>query len=95
MHMGLYQFYYSVLEQTVNASYVGTLNYFNEPYTTIYLTILSTIGNMKSPLQLLKLCFGEFMMIDHMFLTYFHPIIVTFLIVVIFIRISQECSNSS
>ena len=78
-------FYYSVLEQTVTASYVGTQNNFNEPFTTTCLSILSTIGNMKPPYQLLKLCFdGKFKMIDHMFLTYLHPIIVTCLIVAIF-----------
>ena len=78
-------FYYSVLEQTVNASYIGTQNQLNDPYITTSLSILSIIGNMKPPLQLLKLCFGKFKMIDHMFLTYFHPIIVTCLIVAIFI----------
>ena len=78
-------FYYSVLEQTVNASYVGTQNNLNEPHIMMSLTILSTIGNMKPPLQPLKLCFSEFMMIDHTFLTYFHPVIVTCLIFVIFI----------
>ena len=78
-------FYYSVLEQTVNASYIGTQNNFNEPFTITCLTIISTMGNMKPPLQILQLCLGKFMMIDHMFLTYFHPIIVTCLIVAIFI----------
>ena len=78
-------FYYSILEQTVDASYIGTQNNYNENFIATILSILSTIGNMKPPYQLLKLCFGEFMMIDHMFLTYFHPFIVTCLIFAIFI----------
>ena len=79
-------FYYSVLEQTVNASYSGTNNDFNAPIIVTFLTILSSIGNMKPPFQLLKLCFWKNAKImDHMFLTYIHPVIVTCLIVTIFI----------
>ena len=79
-------FYYSVLEQTVNASYNGTHNNFNAPIIITFLTILSSIGNMKPPFQLLKLCFWKnAKMMDHMFLTYIHPVVVTCLIVTIFI----------
>ena len=79
-------FYYSVLEQTVNASYVGTQNNLNIPIIITFLTVLSSIGNMKPPFQLLKLCFWKnAKMMDHMFLTYVHPVIVTSLIVIIFI----------
>ena len=76
-------FYYSILEQTVNASYVGTYNNLSVP---TLLTILSSIGNMKPPFRLLKLCFWKnAKMMDHMFITYIHPVIVMFLIVIIFI----------
>ena len=78
-------FYYSVLEQTVNASYIGTQNNSNNPFITMCLTILSSIGNMKPPFQILKFCFGKFLVMDHMFLTYIHPVIVTILIIFIFI----------
>ena len=79
-------FYYSILEQTVNASYVGTQNNFNVPFVTTLLTVLTSIGNMKPPFQLLKLCFWKnATMMDHMFLTYIHPVIVTSLIVTIFL----------
>ena len=79
-------FYYSVLEQTVNASYNGTHNNLNASIIITLLTILSSIGNMKPPFQLLKLCFWKnAKMMDHMFLTYIHPVIVTCLIVTIFI----------
>ena len=78
-------FYYSILEQTVNASYAGTY-YVNAPIIITFLTVLSSIGNMKPPLQLLKLCFwNNAKMMDHMFLTYIHPVIVTCLIVTIFL----------
>ena len=77
-------FYYSVLEKTVNASYSGIYN--SNTAIIKLLTILSSIGNMKPPLQLLKLYFWkDAKMIDHMFLTYTHPIIVTCLIVTIFL----------
>ena len=45
-------FFYSILEQTVNASYIGTQNDQDWPYTTTTLSILSSIGNMKPPFQL-------------------------------------------
>ena len=79
-------FYYSILEQTVNASYVGTQNNLNAPLIITFLTVLSSIGNMKPPFQLLKLCFwNNAKMMDHMFLTYIHPVIVISLIVTIFV----------
>ena len=79
-------FYYSILELTVNASYVGTQNNLNAPIIITLLTVLSSIGNMKPPFQLLKLCFWKnATMMDHMFLTYIHPVIVTSLLVTIFL----------
>ena len=79
-------FYYSVLEQTVNASYAGTQNNLNDSVIITFLTILSSIGNMKPPFQLLRLCFWKSLtMMDHMFLTYIHPVIVTSLIAAIFL----------
>ena len=79
-------FYFSVLEQTVKASYIGTYNNLNSGGKVTFLTVLSSIGNMKPPFQLLKLCFWKkASMIDHMFLTYIHPVIVTSLIVTIFL----------
>ena len=80
-------FYYSILEQTVNASsYNGSCNNSFTPIIITILTVLSSIGNMKPPLQLLKLCFwNNAKMMDHMFLTYIHPVIVTCLIVTIFL----------
>ena len=77
-------FYYSVLEQTVYAS--DTYNDFDAPIMNLILTVLSSIGNMKPPFQFLKLCFWKnTTKMDHMCLTYFHPIIVTSLIVTIFL----------
>ena len=79
-------FYYSVLELTVNASYAGTQNNLNNSIIITLLTILSSIGNTKPPFQLLKLCFWKnATMMDHMFLTYIHPVIVMSLIVAIFL----------
>ena len=69
----------------MNASYIGIQNDQDMSYITTTFSILSSIGNIKPPFQHLKLCFGKFKMIDHMSLTYFHPIIVTCLIVAIFI----------
>ena len=72
-------FFYSILEQTVNDNSYSS-------FLTTYLSILSSIGNMKPPFQFLKLWFWKkARMIDHMFVTFFHPVIVTCLIVAIFI----------
>ena len=50
------------------------------------LPFLSGIGNLKPPFTgFMNLCFGEAEMIDHLILGYIHPIIVTFLVVIIFI----------
>ena len=80
-------FYCSVLEQTVNASYIGTHKIiFDYNVFNICLSILSSIGNLKPPFQILKMCFWrKTEMIDHMFVMYFHPAIVTCLIVMVFI----------
>ena len=78
-------FYYGVLERTVNFSSIGTHNS-NAPIIITLLTILSSIGNMKPPFQLLKLCFWKnAKMMDRMFLTYIDPFIVMSLIITIFI----------
>ena len=84
-------FYYSILQQTVNSAGHNTCNtaglfYLDVSFIFTFLTILSSIGNMKPPFQLLKLCFWKnATMMDHMFITYIHPVIVTSLIVTIFL----------
>ena len=89
--------YYSVLEQLVN-DVVKSLETFNGCHVYIYnyciydfmrlevFPFLSSIGILKLPLtSLMQLCFGEAKSIDHLLLGYIHPLIVTFLVVVIFI----------
>ena len=50
------------------------------------LPFLSGIGNLKPPFTgFMNLCFGDAKMMDHLVLGYIHPIIVTFLVVIIFI----------
>ena len=50
------------------------------------LPFLSSIGILKPPFtEFMKLCFSEAKVIDHLVLGYIHPLIVTFLVVVIFI----------
>ena len=50
------------------------------------LPFLSSIGNLKPPFTgYMNLCFGEAEMMDHLILGYIHPIIVTFLVVIIYI----------
>ena len=50
------------------------------------LPFLSSIGILKVPFTgFMNLCFDEAMMIDHLMLGYIHPLIVTFLVVIIFI----------
>ena len=47
---------------------------------------LSSIGYLKPPFTgYMNLCFGEAEMMDHLILGYIHPIIVTFLVVIIYI----------
>ena len=77
-------FYYSVLEQTVHSN--DTYNDYDAPMINVTLILLSSIGNMKPPFQFLKLCFWKnASKMDHMFLTYIHPVIVISLIVTIFL----------
>ena len=50
------------------------------------LPFLSSIGILKVPFtRSMHLCFGEAKMIDHLMLGYIHPLIVTFLVVIIYI----------
>ena len=50
------------------------------------LPFLSSIGNLKPPFTgSMNLCFGDAKMMDHLILGYIHPIIVTFLVVIIYI----------
>ena len=50
------------------------------------LPFLSSIGNLKPPFTgFMNLCFGDAEMIDHQMLEYIHPLIVTFLVVIIYI----------
>ena len=94
-------FYYSVLEQLVNditshlsrnlETSVG--HHFHDHVVRDYefmrlkvLPFLSSIGNLKPPFTgFMNLCFGNAETIDHLMLSYIHPLIVTFLVVVIFI----------
>ena len=90
-------FYYSVLEQLVNDLIVrnfviasksyDTFNLFHYEFAKLkILPFLSSIGILKVPFTgFMRLCFGEAMMIDYLMLGYIHPLIVTFLVVVIFI----------
>jgi len=55
-------------------------------YIEIMLPLLSSIGNLKPPfMQYFKICLEKAKMIDHMFLIYFHPLIVFSIVVTIFI----------
>ena len=50
------------------------------------LPILSSIGNLKPPFtEFMRLCLGDAEMIDHLMLQYIHPLIVSFLVFIIFI----------
>ena len=50
------------------------------------LPFLSSIGNLKPPFAgSINLCLGEAEMIDHLILEYIHPLIVTFLVVIIYV----------
>ena len=50
------------------------------------LPFLSSIGNLKPPFTgFMNLCFGKAKMIDHLMLGYIHPLIVTFLVIVVYI----------
>ena len=50
------------------------------------LPFLSSIGNLKPPFTgSMNLCFGKAKMIDHLILEYIHPLIVTYLVVIIFL----------
>ena len=93
-------FYYSVLEQVVNdvTNYLVLDNCsfdFNDladdddDYETMRLSalpFLSSIGILKQPITgFMKLCLHNAEMIDHLLIGYIHPLIVTFLVVIIFI----------
>ncbi|XP_065900907.1 uncharacterized protein [Dysidea avara] len=48
------------------------------------LPLFSSLGNLKPPfMSYLHLCFRGFDILDHLFIVYFHPVVVTFMIVVI------------
>ena len=50
------------------------------------LPFLSSIGNLKPPFTgFMNLCFHDAEMIDHLMLEYIHPLIVTFLVVIIYV----------
>ena len=94
-------FYYSVLEQLVNDVTINLTqnlensnNYFGHHFhdhgyefmRLKVLPFLSSIGYLKPPFtEFMKLCFRKAEMIDHLMLGYIHPLIVTFLVVIIFI----------
>ena len=88
-------FYYSVLLHLVDMFNTST---FTSPYTDrsyvfddriqTYgsLPFFSIIGTLRPPfLQYLRICLGGAERIDHVFLAYIHPLIVTCLVVLIFI----------
>ena len=93
-------FYYSVLDQLVNevtnhftesleSSYDLYHIHIFDNYEFMRLKVLpflSSIGNLRPPFTgFMNLCLGEAKMIDHLMLGYIHPLIVTFLVVIIFI----------
>ena len=82
-------FYYSVLEAFANMFYA-----YNHPDAEIcdagtamqVLSFFTIVGNLKPPfLRYLGLCLHKTEVIDHMYITYIHALIVTSLITVIFV----------
>ena len=92
-------FYYSMLGQIVNdvtknlteslEFNYGNLDNVDYSYDFMKLNILpflSSIGNLKPPFTgFMGLCLEDAEMIDHLILEYIHPLIVTFLVVIIFL----------
>ena len=91
-------FYYNVLEQLVDdvtshlmrdLAYIGYQYDVHDKYEFMRLNVLpflSSIAILKVPFTgFMGLCFGKAKMIDHLMLNYIHPLIVTFLAVIIFI----------
>ena len=86
----------NLLTESLKSSYDGDLYYIfdnddyeNDDYEFMRLEVLpflSSIGNLKPPFTgFMNLCLGEAKMIDHLILGYIHPLIVTFLVIIIFI----------
>ena len=78
--------------ESINGYYIYDaygLNDFHSDYEFMRLKILpllSSIGNLKPPFTgSINLCLGNAKMIDHLMLGYIHPLIVTFLVGIIFI----------
>ena len=68
---------------------VHDFSYFDLNYEFMRLKVLpflSTMGNLKPPFTgFMRLCFGDAKVIDHLMLGYIHPLMVTFLVVIIYI----------
>jgi len=53
---------------------------------SVILPLLSSLGSLKPPfMSYLRLCYFGSDMLDHLFIVYFHPIFVTFMVISIFI----------
>ena len=80
-------FYYSVLEVIVKM--LIKTQYIHQNFVNISLQtlpFLSNVGYLKPPfLKYLQLCLGGAETIDHVFINYIHPLIVTCLVAIIFI----------
>ena len=83
-------FYYSIIDQLFRmfSEYVHT-DYNDGSYLNLVSQVVpffSIVGNLKPPfLRYINLCFSGSDMIDHVFLDYIHPIIVTCLVILIFV----------
>ncbi|XP_065901387.1 uncharacterized protein [Dysidea avara] len=85
-------FYYSILEALANMFYTYShsdycwVDPFNIDGTVQALSFFSNIGNLKPPfLRYLGLCLHKTEIIDHVYLTYLHSLIVTTLITLVFV----------
>ena len=85
-------FYYSILEALANMFYTYShsdycwVDAFNINGMMQVLSFFSNIGNLKPPfLRYLGLCLHKTEIIDHVYLTYLHSLIVTTLITLVFV----------
>ena len=79
----------TIISEAYTNYYYHIFDYDNDAYnfmTAKVLPFLLSIGNLKPPFTgSMNLCFGHAKMIDLLILGYIHPIIVTFLVVIIYI----------
>ena len=78
-------FYYSVIEVFIN-TLIKNHNLDPDSIASLVLPFLTNVGYLRVPfIKYLRLCLHRSHTIDHVFLGYIHPLIVTCLVVIIFI----------